>query len=254
MLGALTAAFGFLAAIMGPVAIYAMHKIYRIKARPFWNHWQVLTSFYGSMLTLGALLVGVFFAINAFFTSTLTTGVFASLSVIMFAGLVIEAIGLAKHKSDMHKIGGEGDAAMQVQQTQFGKTYQARNLGFVAGAVLTLALAMFDANTGLGLMSWFIAAMVIVSTAVIGRALFYVLVIPTTMPGAFFWKNAGFQEHARDAGLANMPQAGVLPKTDYHHETIERAKREIREEIDTIKDLGFKKAVIDRFKAKYMTD
>ncbi len=254
LVGGLTVAFGFLAAVMGPVAIYAMHKIYRIKARPFWNHWQVLTSFYGSMLTLGALLVGVFFAVNAFFSSMIATNAFVALSIIMLIGLVIEAIGLAKHKVDMHKFGGEGDAAMQVQQTQFGKTYQARNLGIVAGAVLTIALATFDANTGLGLMSWLIAAIVIISTAVVGRALFYVLVIPTTMPGAFFWQNAGFQEHARDAGLANMPQTGVLPKTDYHHETIERAKREIKEEIDTIKELGFQKAVVDRFKAKYMVD
>jgi len=254
MVGGLATMFGLIAAVMGPVAIYAMHKIYRIKARPFWNHWQVLTSFYGSMLTLGSLLVGVFFAVNVFFTSEITTGVFTTLSILMFIGLVIEAFGLTKHKADMKKQGGEGDAAMQVQQTQFGKTYQARNWGIVAGAVMTVALALFSANTGLGLMSWIVAATVIVSTAVIGRALFYVLVIPTTMPGAFFWKNQGFQEHARDAGLADMPQAGVLPKTDYHHETIERAKREIKEEIDTVKELGFQKAVVDRFKAKYMLD
>ena len=42
-----------------------------------------------------------------------------------------------------------------------------------------------------------------------GGALFYVVVIPTTMPGAFFWKNAGFVEHAREIGLAEMPQVGV---------------------------------------------
>jgi hypothetical protein len=44
-----------------------------------------------------------------------------------------------------------------------------------------------------------------------GRALFYALVIPTTMPGAFFWRNKGFEEHARESGLARMPQVGVLP-------------------------------------------
>jgi hypothetical protein len=38
-----------------------------------------------------------------------------------------------------------------------------------------------------------------------------VLVIPTTMPGAFFWRNQGFEEHARKTGLAKMPQVGVLP-------------------------------------------
>ena len=51
----------------------------------------------------------------------------------------------------------------------------------------------------------------LLATSVMGRALFYVLVIPTTMPGAFFWKNKGFEEHARDIGLANMPQVGVAP-------------------------------------------
>ena len=48
-------------------------------------------------------------------------------------------------------------------------------------------------------------------TALIGRALFYALVIPTTMPGGFFWRNKGFEEHARATGLAEMPQVGVLP-------------------------------------------
>jgi hypothetical protein len=50
-----------------------------------------------------------------------------------------------------------------------------------------------------------------VSSAVIGRALFYVLVVPTTMPGGFFWKNKDFEQHARDIGLADMPQVGVVP-------------------------------------------
>jgi len=44
---------------------------------------------------------------------------------------------------------------------------------------------------------------------VISRALFYVVVIPITLPGAFFWKNQGFVEHARETGLADMPQMGV---------------------------------------------
>ena len=50
---------------------------------------------------------------------------------------------------------------------------------------------------------------------VISRALFYVVVIPTTMPGAFFWKNEGFVEHAREVGLADMPQMGVV--YEKHH-------------------------------------
>jgi len=57
----------------------------------------------------------------------------------------------------------------------------------------------------------FLSTALIVATACIGRALFYVLVIPTTMPGAFFWRNQGFEDHARETGLARMPQVGVLP-------------------------------------------
>ena len=56
-----------------------------------------------------------------------------------------------------------------------------------------------------------LAALLILLVALIGRALFYALVIPTTLPGAFFWRNRGFEEHAREIGLAEMPQVGVLP-------------------------------------------
>ena len=35
------------------------------------------------------------------------------------------------------------------------------------------------------------------------------------MPGAFFWRNRGFVEHARETGLADMPQVGVV--YDKHH-------------------------------------
>jgi hypothetical protein len=61
------------------------------------------------------------------------------------------------------------------------------------------------------LAGWALVGAVTLFTSLIGRALFYVLVIPTTMPGAFFWKNKGFEEHARQIGLARMPQVGVAP-------------------------------------------
>lgn len=35
------------------------------------------------------------------------------------------------------------------------------------------------------------------------------------MPGAFFWKNKGFVEHARETGLADMQQLGVA--YEQHH-------------------------------------
>jgi uncharacterized membrane protein YecN with MAPEG domain len=64
--------------------------------------------------------------------------------------------------------------------------------------VQTLALiAVLQLNGGAGLFLWLATALLIVGTALIGRALFYALIIPTTMPGAFFWRNKGFEEHAR---------------------------------------------------------
>jgi UPF0716 family protein affecting phage T7 exclusion len=78
-------------------------------------------------------------------------------------------------------------------------------------AVIGISLSGLSGVAGLA--GWFFIAAIMLMTAVIGRALFYVLVIPTTMPGAFFWRNRGFQEHARATGLANMPQVGVIPDT-----------------------------------------
>ena len=47
---------------------------------------------------------------------------------------------------------------------------------------------------------------------VVDRAIFYNVVIPTTMPGAFFLKNKGFEEYARETGLAKDSVVGVLNK------------------------------------------
>jgi hypothetical protein len=63
-----------------------------------------------------------------------------------------------------------------------------------------------------GLLLWLGGMLAILAGAVIGRALFYALVIPTTLPGAFFWRNREFEAHARETGLAEMPQLGVLPE------------------------------------------
>ncbi len=202
---------GWGAVISGIAAIYFMHRIYRIPARPFWNHWQVLTSFYGSMLVLGPLFVLLVYAaiqtnIDASWRDTAS-----ALASIISIGLFMEIIGLYFHQRDLVNQGGEGAASHYEQQTKFGKTYTLRNAGLFTGMSLAMSLSLVSPDDATGLAVWLIAAMVITVTAIIGRALFYALVIPTTMPGAFFWRNKGFEEHARETGLAEMPQVGVLP-------------------------------------------
>jgi len=201
---------GWGAVVSGIAAIYFMHRIYRIPARPFWNHWQVLTSFYGSMLVLGPIFVILAYA-------AVQTGIGANwgasasmLASIISIGLFMEIIGLYYHQRDLIKQGGEGAASHYQQLTKFGKTYTARNIGLFAGLATAMCLSLMSTIDAVAIGVWIIAAIVITATAISGRALFYALVIPTTMPGAFFWRNKSFEEHARETGLADMPQVGVL--------------------------------------------
>ncbi len=211
----LAAGFGYLAILGSAAGLYYMVRCYRIKARPFWNHWQVATAFGGSALSLGALLVGsVALATLAFAGESLLTVTTVCASTLCI-GLLIEGVGHLAHSKAMAVAEHEGGASYYVQTTTFGKTYILRNT--LLGANLAVALGLLAATVALGTVSLLtlvglaLVGAVLVTTSVMGRALFYVLVIPTTMPGAFFWKNKGFEQHARDIGLANMPQVGVAP-------------------------------------------
>ena len=197
---------GWLAVIAGPVSLYFMHAIYRIKARPYWNHWQVLTSFFGSMLTLGAILAGVII-IPLMYSDNLITSLFVkSLSIMMIAGLVLELTGLYRHARYLKNGVGEAQAAYLEQKTTFGKTYWLRN-SVLAGSAIMLSVAIL---TGVdSVLLWACLSLLIVVVSIPGRAMFYVMVVPTTMPGAFFWKNPAFADHARESGLAQMDQLGV---------------------------------------------
>jgi len=191
--------------------LWFMHNIYRIRARPFWNHWQVMTSFFGTTASLGGLLIGLVMLPTLWLTGADLSVATMLVSGLIAIGLVAELIGLTAHARYLNRESGEGAAAHYIQLTTFGKTYWLRNGLLVAAAALACALCVFTSSTFITLALLPVLAVATFGALVIGRALFYVLVIPTTMPGAFFWKNKGFEEHARDIGLANMPQVGVVP-------------------------------------------
>jgi len=203
--------FGWAALIAGPVALFFMYKIYRIQARPFWNHWQVFSSFFGNMLTLGGLLAGLVFVGILFSSGESFSTLMLSLSLPIMGGLLFESFGLWRHAKALDKNGGEGAASHYQQKTQFGNTYWLRNAGLLVSILLVWLFSLTGVEGWLGIAAWSLVTATVVVTALIGRALFYVLVIPTTMPGAFFWRNKGFQEHARETGLADMAQVGVVP-------------------------------------------
>ncbi|MCK5727227.1 MAG: dimethyl sulfoxide reductase anchor subunit [Thiotrichaceae bacterium] len=212
LLGALSAALAALGVMVGG---YYMYKLYRIKARPFWDHWQTASSFVSTMLTLGALILAFF---------VLITGNMASLPLlgsVVVVGLLLEAVGLYQHSKDLKAGSGEGQASHYDQTTQFGKSYYLRNGLIVINVLMAIGL-MFASDITVVLV--IILSLSILVSAYLGRIIFYTVVIPTTMPGAFFWKNKGFVEHARESGLADMQQLGVAYEQHHAFDTVALVK------------------------------
>ena len=187
---------------------YFMYKLYRIEARPFWNHWYTAASFCATGLTLGALLL----AITVLIFSTMTQVLSMALVSLIGIGLLLEIIGLVAHSTSLQSSSSEGAASFYLQSTRYGKAYWLRN-ALLAVSLLLTSYILFSHTQAVA--AYALLTVLVLASNVISRALFYVVVIPTTMPGAFFWKNAGFVEHAREVGLADMPQMGVAYET--HH-------------------------------------
>ena len=206
----LATVFAYAAVVTGPIALYFMHKIYRIEARPFWNHYQVLTAFYGSMFTMGALLTGLVFVPVFLYQGISVVALLTVLALCLMIGQVVEGLGHISHAHYLKTKGREGAVSHYEQVTTFGKTYITRNSLLAMNVLLATGLFFSASESLVSLSIWALLATSIIISSLVSRALFYVLVVPTTMPGAFFWKNKGFEEHARESGLANMPQVGVI--------------------------------------------
>lgn len=201
----------YLALAGGSVGIYYMMKCYRIPARPFWNHLQTQTSFGGNSLSLGSLVVTLLMLPFMLLSGLEYGTAMAVLATAMAAGILAEGLGLILHARAMSSETHEGAASYYIQTTTFGNTYRLRNVLLGLSLVIAVVVAMGLVDGGVALALFGLSCLLLILTCLIGRALFYVLVIPTTMPGAFFWRNKGFEQHARDIGLANMPQVGVVP-------------------------------------------
>ena len=205
---ALTGALRNLAAVAGILGAglggYYMVKLYLIPARPFWNHWHTGAAFAGTALGLGALLL----ALTAWLSGALTNELGRVLASVAATGFALESVGLIAHARDLQAQGDEGAASFYEQTTTYGYPYRLRNGLLAISLLLALSMGFMGQVSGpaFGMLS-----LTALSSGILGRALFYVLVIPTTMPGAFFWRNKGFVEHAKEVGLADMPQVGVVP-------------------------------------------
>ena len=209
--GFIAALFAFTGAVGGLLGLYFMYRIYRIKARPYWDHWQAASAFFGNMISLGALLVGVV----AVLFSEVTGGLLQILAGVAFMGLALEAIGHLFHGRDLQAGSGEAAAAYYQQTTIFGKPFILRNLLLCMNLLLAAAIGFTGLDGLFGVVVGTLFTFSMLLMVVISRSLFFVLVIPTTMPGAFFWRNQEFVEHARETGMAQMEQVGVV--YERHH-------------------------------------
>lgn len=207
--------FAIVGVLSGGIGLYYMYKLYRIPARPFWDHWQTGSAFFGTMLSFGALLVAVVSVWMLPLTFVGLQPLLQTLAAIMALGLFVEGFGHIAHARAMKTSDNEGAASHYQQVTEYGKSYVLRN-GLLA---LNLSLTVILGFIGIAGPTVYVLGLVLLLSmlvmAAFGRSLFFVLVIPTTMPGAFFWKNKGFVEHARTTGLADSPQHGVAYES--HH-------------------------------------
>ncbi|NRB42732.1 MAG: dimethyl sulfoxide reductase anchor subunit, partial [Pseudomonadales bacterium] len=203
-LGAPTA---LLTMISGGIGLYYMYRCYRIPARPFWDHISTGTHFVGNAMALGALLIA--FAFAPFVESW--SALMSAAAFVAFIGVSLEGIGLTVQANDYKTAKHEGAVSHYIQRTTFGNTYLYRNALVGFNAAMAALIAFGDLPMFMQVACLLLLTVGVATTAVIGRCLFYVLVIPTTMPGAFFWKNKAFVEHARDIGMDHMPNSGVVP-------------------------------------------
>ena len=185
---------------------YYMYKLYRIPARPYWNHWHTGASFFATGLSLGALLVGA----GALAGGVASAGLMQLVGLCVAGALLLEGLAMWLQWRAQHAASSEAAVSWLFMTTLYDRAFQLRLALMAASFIAALALAVSASAVWLAPL-----AVLALAQAVLGRALFYAVVVPTTMPGAYFWKNPGFVEHAREIGLADRYNVGVV--SERHH-------------------------------------
>ncbi len=200
-LGVVTATFGIL-------GLLCMVMIYRIPARPYWNHRHTGVAFFASGLILGPLG----FAGVLMLAGNGNHGVVVvSLAVALMASLVAR-FSHRDHIAWLEARGDEAGASLELLNTEHRTAFALRKgLGWAVPVALMAALLVPSGATQ-GMLLALALALAVIGEA-LERFLFYLVVIATTMPGALFLKNKAFENLARETGLAADPCVGVAPNT-----------------------------------------
>ena len=198
------------AGILGPLGLYCMYRCYRIPARPFWDHWHSGGAFFSSALILGSTAIGTVFGLNGLAKGEEIAPVLRLLAVFLAGGLILQQIARIQLLSYLKATGEEAAVSRMQMETVFGKINRARLYTWALLMGATLVFCFFPPAGALGMTAWSAIFLIAVAHETVGRALFYVIVVSTTVPRGFFWGNQTFESLARTSGLAEKPQVGVL--------------------------------------------
>lgn len=205
-------ALGATAATFGVLGLFCMAMIYRIPARPYWHHPHTFTAFFGTMLVLGPLALAALTAVVAG-SAEGAAGLVRTLSGVALTALLAVRLSAHRQLRDLRRGRGEGAASLDLLTGTCGAVLLARNAAAYAAMAAVAGLLAHPAP---------VMAVAALALALAGEALdrflFYLVVVPTTMPGAFFLKNPGFEGLARQTGLTQLVTTGVLPDTHGHGE------------------------------------
>ena len=204
---------GWGGAVVGPLALYCMSQCYRIKARPFWDHWHVYGAFFASALILGCLVVGFLFGAAEQIDGRAVGPLLGYLALPLLFSLLLQGVSLVAHFRYLKERGDEAAVSRMLLCVTFGKLYITRYISWGILTLLALFFLVEILSGGWGLVVWGLMTLLALAHEVFGRFLFYAAVVPTSHPGSFFFGNNVFVTHAQKTGLANMPQTGVPPKT-----------------------------------------
>jgi len=204
------AVLGGAAAVCGVLGVVSMVRIYRIPARPYWNHPHTDAAFAATALTLGPLALGAVLAARDLLAGTASGAPFSALVGTALAAALAGRVSAWRHGAWLARRGGEAEAALDLLAHEYARFRAARR---VAAALLIglLAAALVVPAPGARGALLLAALPVALAGEALERFLFYLVVIPTTMPGALFLKNRGFERLARETGLAEDRAVGVAP-------------------------------------------
>jgi len=169
---------------VGIYGIYAQAMIYRIKARPSWNRETTNMKFFG-VAYVGVILVAltaVILNMQEVATPLIAVGMLGALAQLFFS------------YEDLRTLGVEGENEYQLKRTQklynknFPKVTKFRFLSLILGGVILPLLAIILVNSSLISVSILLALSLIIifSSEISDRFLFYSTVVPLSMAGGFF--------------------------------------------------------------------